>query len=59
MKILHKKRATFKNLQKFEYVAKLNILAGSGFILAKNGHIDFWMFNTFDPISSIVHVKGL
>lgn len=59
MEILRKKRDTFKNLRKFEYVAKLKIKVCSGFTLVANGHIDFWMFDTFDPISAIVHVKGL
>ena len=59
MAILHKKRDTFKKLRTFEYVAKLKIQAGSGFTLIANGHIDFWMFDTFDPLSAIVHVKGL
>jgi len=59
MEILHKKRNTFKKLSKFGYVAKLKIQAGSGFTLIAKGHIDFWMFDTFDPLSAIVHVKGL
>jgi hypothetical protein len=25
----------------------------------ENSHIDFWMFETFDPVAAVVHVEGL
>ena len=58
MKTVGKKRK-LKNLQKYTHVAKIEIKAGSGMLIEGNSHIDFWMFDTFDPIASIVHVDEL
>ena len=43
--------------KKFSHVAKVKIPAASG---KSDGHkhIDFWMFDTFDPIKSIQEVKA-
>lgn len=52
----------FKTARKFpklreKPVAKVSFPAGSGMsIVNKKGHIHFWMFRTFDPISSVVEV---
>jgi hypothetical protein len=54
-----KKRAAFKKLRKYGYAAQIKIASGSGFLLENRGHIDFWMFDTFDPIAAIVQVKDL
>jgi len=59
MDALNKTRTTFKKLRKFKYVAQVKIVAGSGRLLVENTHIDFWMFDTFDPMTSIVHVTEL
>jgi hypothetical protein len=58
MKVVHKKRK-LKSLQKYTHVAKMKIAAGSGTLLIGGGHIDFWMYDTFDPISAIVDVTRL
>jgi hypothetical protein len=58
METVHKKRK-LKSLQKFTHVAKITIAPGSGMLLMGGGHIDFWMYETFDPISAIVHVTSL
>ena len=55
---LAKKRRTFKKLQKFPFAAQLEIAANSGALLGKK-HIDFWMYDTFDPVAAIVDVKAL
>jgi hypothetical protein len=59
MDTVHKKRKAFKKLREFTYVAKVEIAAGSGCVLIDGTHIDFWMFETFDPTAAIVHVEGL
>ena len=54
-----KKRNTFKKLKKFVHVAELAIGPKAGHSLESNKHIDFWMFDTFDPIAAIVRVETL
>lgn len=42
------------------YVAEMNIPASSGRWLAgKKGHIDFWMYGTFNPLAAIVKIEHL
>lgn len=47
------KKRKLKSLQKYPYVAVLEITKGSGKLAVQNEHIDFWMCDTFDPISAI------
>jgi len=54
-----KKKRLLKNLQKFAFVAEIKIAAGSGLLLLTGKHIDFWMFETFDPIAAIVQTQAL
>jgi hypothetical protein len=58
METVRKKRK-LKNLRKYTHVASMKIAVGSGMLLIRGGHIDFWMYDTFDPISAIVRVTGL
>lgn len=45
--------------QLFSGVAIINIPENSGQSVAKNGHVDFWMFSSFDPLNSVVDVEEL
>ena len=56
LKTIIKKRK-LPGRKKYTYVALLKIDAGSGRILQNGPHIDFWMFDTFDPLEAIVHVR--
>ena len=58
METINKKRK-LKNFRQYTHVACLNIVAGSGMLLRIGHHIDFWMYDTFDPIKAIVHVRNL
>jgi hypothetical protein len=53
------KKRKLKKLRSYIHVAKLKIGAGSGYLIIANSHIDFWMFETFDPVAAVVHVEGL
>jgi len=51
------KKLKLKSLRRsITHVAKMKIAVGSGMLHIKGGHIDFWMYDTFDPISAIVRV---
>lgn len=39
------------------FIAKLAIPTGAGMSFIKNQHVDFWMFDGFDPISATVEVE--
>jgi hypothetical protein len=41
------------------FVAKLSIPAGSGMSLKKGYHIDFWMFDTFDPVAATIEAEAV
>lgn len=56
---IEKKRKTFKKLREYPFAAQMRIKAGSGRLLQEKAHIDFWMYDDFDPIESIVEIKGL
>jgi hypothetical protein len=58
MDTIQKKRK-FKNLKQYTHIALLKIGAGSGKLIEEGSHIDFWMFDTFNPIGAIVSVKDL
>jgi hypothetical protein len=58
MATVQKKRKLPK-LRGYPFVAKLKIAASSGHILEKSKHIDFWMFDTFDPVAAVVAVECL
>ena len=53
------KKRKLPKLKHYLFAAELKIKAGSGFLLQGGTHIDFWMFDTFDPIKAIVQIKGL
>jgi hypothetical protein len=53
------KRKTFKKLRAYKYAAKLNISAGSGRIIQDESHIDFWIYDTFQPDKAVVSVEPL
>lgn len=55
---VHKKRK-IKSLKKYPFIAELKIAAKSGRLVENSGHIDFWMYDTFDPLAAIVVVRGL
>jgi hypothetical protein len=57
--VVQKKRNTFKRLKAFKYAARLNISAGSGKLIRDETHIDFWVYDTFDPGQAIVSVELL
>lgn len=49
------KPRTFAN-----FIAELTIPAGSGrWIEGKKGHIDFWMYGAFDPLTAVTTVESL
>jgi hypothetical protein len=54
-----KKRNTFKKLRKYMFAAQVNIPGASGKMVQDSKHIDFWMYDTFDPLTAVVVVKGL
>lgn len=58
METVNKKRK-LKSLSKYLFIAQLGIAAGSGKLVLSKGHIDFWMYDTFDPVSAIIAVEGL
>lgn len=39
------------------FVAQLTIGSGAGVSLIKNKHVDFWMYDTFDPVAVIKKVE--
>jgi hypothetical protein len=39
------------------FVAHLTISTGAGVSLQKNKHVDFWMYDTFDPVAAITKVE--
>ena len=41
------------------FVATLTIPAGAGKSVTKGKHIDFWMFDTFDPVAATVAVEAV
>lgn len=45
----------FKNMR----VAEINIPVGSGLSIlnVESGHIDFWMYENYDPVASIIQVE--
>ncbi len=53
IKLLPKLRGRFK------FLACLKVPEGSGLSKEKKGHIDFWFFNTFDPLSAIVKTERI
>ena len=53
------KKRKLKKLKSYPFVAKLKIAASSGHVLEKSKHIDFWMFDTFDPLAAVVQVQEL
>src|SRR5271157_4434800 len=60
LQTLKKKRETFPKLRKMSFFAELNIAANSGKTLNDgNNHLDFWMFDHFDPIKAITKVAAL
>jgi hypothetical protein len=54
-----KKKLNLKNFRKYTHVARISVAAGSGMQLRIGRHIDFWMYDTFDPLKEIVHVGSL
>lgn len=40
-----------------KFIAEITIDSGSGLSLIKNKHVDFWMYSSFDPPSSIRAVE--
>jgi hypothetical protein len=59
LETIAKKRKTFKKLRNLPFVAKLSIAAGSGRLIETPNHVDFWMYDTFDLMGSIVQVEAL
>ena len=53
------KKRKLKKLRSYTHIAVLKIGAGSGYLIIANSHIDFWMFESFDPVAAIVRVEGL
>jgi hypothetical protein len=53
------KKRKLKSLKKYNFVAELRIEAKSGRLKEDPGHIDFWMYDTFDPLTAILLVRGL
>jgi hypothetical protein len=39
------------------FVAHLTIESGAGVSLEKNKHVDFWMYDTFDPVAAIKKIE--
>ena len=44
---------------RFSHFAVVNVPQGSGYSVEKSGHVDLWMFSTFDPVSAIVKYEEL
>jgi hypothetical protein len=44
---------------RFTHFAVLRIAPDSGYSLANGGHIDFWMFKNFDPVSAVVTIEEI
>lgn len=53
------KKRKLPGLKKYGFVAEIIIKAGSGHLIEDSKHIDFWMYDTFDPVASIVIVRAL
>ena len=43
------------------YLAKIDIPAGSGQVKinTKSDHVDFWMYENYDPVSHVTNVERL
>lgn len=54
-----RKKRKLKSLRKYRYVAELNIAEKSGRLKVSYAHIDFWMYENFDPIAAIVVTTDL
>ena len=44
---------------KYSFVAILKLVSGCGYMKEENGHIDFWMFKSFDPVAAILAIEKL
>jgi hypothetical protein len=53
-----KKRSAFKKLKKYKFAAELTIPPGSGRICG-DSHLDFWMYDTFNPLQAIAQIREL
>lgn len=53
------KKRKLKSLKKYRFVVELKIAAKSGRLKESYGHIDFWMYNNFDPLAAILMIKDL
>jgi hypothetical protein len=53
------KKRKIKSLKKYPFVAELTIAANIGRLVEDLSHIDFWMYDTFDPLTAIVVIKDL
>lgn len=57
------KGAAMKRLPKirkrFKFVTRLRIPKGAGLSKEARGHIDFWFFKTFDPLSAVIETESI
>ncbi len=53
------KKRKLKNLKKYRFVAELKIAEKSGRLKDSSSHIDFWMYDNFDPLTAIVVIRDL
>jgi hypothetical protein len=53
------KKRKLKSLRKYRFAARLTIREQSGYLKEDSGHIDFWMYDTFDPVAAIVETTEL
>ena len=45
--------------RRYKFAVKLDVPVNSGHAYFTTGHIDFWMFKTFDPIAAVVATEAL
>lgn len=60
----HRTKAHVKlpKLRGKRYVAEVQLTPTSGLVQyasSNSGHIDFWMFSTFDPVENVLDVKSI
>ena len=45
--------------ERFKFVTCLRIPKGAGLSKEKRGHVDFWFFKTFDPLSAVLETESI
>ena len=59
IELLRTKQKVFPKLRKCNFYVEIKIPANAGRHVTENGHIDFWMFTSFDPLAVITKIAAV